>query len=248
MKKEPDPTKDAPAPIGARQENSSLFSLEALKKQEELALASAASEPKRTEDSGIIDLKALALIQKSEKSEASRALDVASVQAPDLFQIGMVSQLTAPQPLALAAPPEAEAPKPQSRTLPIVLGVAAIVAIGGVAFFLGRGSGTQATAQGATPTATATAAPPAPATATATATPPPEPEVAAITPGQRPTAPTATATATAAAKPPPAAPGGRVPGPLPKPKPAPAEPAPAPAPVNTCDLACQMKRAVEQKH
>jgi hypothetical protein len=244
MKNDSDPTKDAPAPIGARQENSSLFSLEALKKQEALALE---AEPKRTEDSGIIDLKALAIMQKAEKTEGSRSFDVARVQAPDIFQIGMVSQLAAPQPIALAAPPEADAPKPRSKVMPIAGGVAAIAVIAGVAFFLGRGAGNQPTA-GVTPATSTTVAAPPPATPTATATATAtQDEVAAITPGEHPSVPTATAVATASAKAPPVVPG-RLAGPMPKPKPAPEAPAAPAPPVNTCDLACQMKRAVEGKH
>src|SRR5262245_46229452 len=79
LMKNPDPTdKDKASPIGARNDDSSLFSLDSLKvKQHEGALDQPAQQaPRKPEESGLIDLKALAEMQRAEKSAA---LEVAAV-------------------------------------------------------------------------------------------------------------------------------------------------------------------------
>jgi hypothetical protein len=228
----PDPST---APVGARHDDSSLFTLDALKKTEDQA-----RQQKKTEDSGLIDLKALAAIAQERPKQQD--MSVASVVAPpDLFIIAApVAPMIAP-PITTAASPF-EQPRPGRTKLLVGVG-AAVAVIAAVAAF-GATRGPSATAA----TATATAAP-APTPVAATVAPvPDEPRVAAVNPGERPPpkedpkpAVTATATATAATKPVYVAPRGPIAKAPPK------EEAPPPPPKEACDLACQMARAVNKK-
>ena len=236
---DPNKPKEASATAGRRADDSSLFSLESLKIKE----AEAAKQSRTKEDSGLIDLRALAAM---ERAGDKPSLDVAPLIAPnDIFGVSPGTPLIAPpQAAAVAAPPQSYAPPSAARNnTPLILGGAiAAVGIAVAVFTLTRGAPQAATA----PTASATVAAAVTAAPAPTAEVAPEPSVVAVIPGQRPSAP---ATATAAAdKPPPPV----VKGPLPKapsraaPK-EPAEPAPPPKPVETCDLACQMQRAVNKK-
>lgn len=225
-------------PQGARSDDSSLFSLEALRVQE------AAAQTRSTkEDSGLIDLRALAALETADEHDKKHDLGVAAVVAPaDIFGGGgFGTPLMAPPPAAaMAAPPLGyEAPAaPKSRGL--IIGVAGVAVVGIIAavFMLTRSTTPVAAT---TPSAVAPAATSAAPTAEQAA---PEPSVAVVTPGQR-AAPTATATAAA----PSAAPVAKAPavkGPMPKAAP-PKETAPPPPPKEACDLTCQMQRAVQKK-
>ncbi len=231
----PDPS-TSPAPVGARHDDSSLFSLDSLKRTEEEA-----RQQKRNDDSGLIDLKALAALAAERPPQTDVA--VSSVIAPpDLFTIAApVVPMIAP-PITVAAPEVAQ-PKPNRTGIFVGLGVvvAALAAVG--VFTATRGPDAAAAAASATPVAAAL--PPA---ATAAAAPQPdEPKVAAVNPGERApkeAPPTPTATATAAPK----AAVAVVRGPMPKAAPKEDAPAAPPKPpADACDLACQMQRAVSKK-
>ncbi|WP_437491271.1 zinc-ribbon domain-containing protein [Sorangium sp. So ce1014] len=162
---------------GQRDENSMLFSLSALTAK--AAPAPARSAVSASEDSGLIDLKALA------SGAGVRAPSpVASIVASDggLFQLSAPIVTTARAPSV--APPTVDAPAKNRAPIIIGAGIAiAGIAIAGV-FLLMKGGG-----ETPAPTAAETTPPVAAAPAT---TAPPEPE---------PPAPTATATASATAEP-----------------------------------------------
>jgi hypothetical protein len=236
------------AKLGARNDDSSLFSLDALKKKE----AELSAQPnKQGEDSGMIDIKALASLQKPDGSGA--AVPALSTQS-DLFQIQAPIAPLAPLAQSLLTSPvdermvpggAGEVAAPKSKTPMIVAGVAVVVALGAVAFAFTRSP--EAPKAPASAVAVATAAP------TATAPPAPEePRIAAVTPGQRAVkedvAPKPTVSATAAVAPPVQRPPGGGGGPRPQapPKP-PKEEAPKAPAAPACDLACQMQRAVNGK-
>ncbi len=230
---------DAPAPIGARNDDSSLFSLDALKKTEDEA-----RKQQNRDDSGLIDLRALAAIERERRPKAQDDMAVASLVAPpSLFSAPMVP-LTAP-PIS-TAPPPLERPASQGKAKLFVgagVAVALVAAIGVFAATRGGGAATPATSA-------VVVAAPAP-TPTAPAAPPEEPKVAALNPGERP-APPPTAAATAPVSPVGGPIGGRtyVAGPRsggPRPPPPPKADTPPPPKVNACDLACQMQRAVAGK-
>lgn len=234
--------KEGPAPAGRRADDSSLFSLDALKIKE---TATAAQARKTTEDSGLIDLRALAALERQGENQKS-PLDVASVVAPaDIFGASPGTPLIAPPPAsAVAAPPPGMVAEGPKKNTGIIIGgaVVAVAAAVGI-FMLTRGPDAAPAAPTSAPTATA-----APVVTQAAEPASPEPSVAAVVPGQRPTTPTATATVDPAGAAP-APPKPVVKGPMPKaaPKEPPAAPAPPPKPVDTCDLACQMQRAVNKK-
>ncbi|WP_438001313.1 zinc-ribbon domain-containing protein [Sorangium sp. So ce185] len=162
---------------GQRDENSMLFSLSALTAK--AAPAPARSSASASEDSGLIDLKALAA-----GTGVRAPSPVASIVANDggLFQLSAPIVTTARAPSV--APPTIEA-APKNRA-PIIIGAG--IAIAGIAiagvFLLMKGGG-----ETPAPTAAETTPPAAAAPAT---TAPPEPEPAP--------APTATATASATAE------------------------------------------------
>ncbi|MBK8251925.1 MAG: zinc-ribbon domain-containing protein [Polyangiaceae bacterium] len=178
-----------------REENSVLFSLNALtsKSATQTPAPSAVRKDSR-EDSGLIDLRALAAAAQ-EKSKASApsippvgGMGLGGDEA-GLFPLGVPA---AQQP---AAPPVAAtvtAPPPASKA-PMFIGIGALVAalaIVGV-FFAMKSDDKPVTETAAQPTITATAAQPT-ATATATAEPAPTAEASAT--------PTASASSTAVAK------------------------------------------------
>jgi predicted Zn finger-like uncharacterized protein len=155
--------------IGQRDENSTLFSLSALTAK----AAVAPSAPRTTatrEDSGLIDLRALA--------EAGPAPAPAANMMPDnmgLFPLGAPPIAAAP---ALAAPGSIPAPSAKRSPIFIIIGsVVALAAIIGV-FFVVKGGGekpvptadTAAQAAPPPPSATTEAAPSATASAAAAAT------------------------------------------------------------------------------
>jgi hypothetical protein len=231
---------DRGAPAGSRSENSSLFSLDALKIKE---VESAAQARSTKEDSGLIDLRALAAMERG--ADKSNSLGVALIAAPtDIFGATPGTPIMAPPPASAitSAPVGYGVPAKKSSTPIIIGGAVAAVVVAAAAFFLTRSSAPAVAAPTATVAASAAptaAAPAEPAT-------PDEPKVAAVVPGQRPqVAPSATPSAA-----PSAAPVAKVPGPMPKAKAAPTAdtpPPPPPKPVETCDLGCQMKRAVDKK-
>jgi hypothetical protein len=231
--KDPGSSRDssAPAPLGARHDDSSLFSLESLRRTEEQA-----KKEKARDDSGLIDLKALAALER-DAPKVEMAMTPA-IAPPDLFAVSAPLATTArPISVAPAAMPEA---KP-GRTKLVVAGVGALVVVASLAAFGAMRGGAQA----APPATAAATAPPTPTT-TATAAPAEEPKAAAVTPGERPAAtadPKPSATAAAAAVAPKTYAGPRA---APKAA-APKDDAPPPKPVEACDLACQMQRAVSKK-
>ncbi len=75
------PEASGTAPVGARHDDSSLFSLDALKKTEDEA-----RQQKGRDDSGLIDLKALAALEREPRPKQEMAV-AAVVAPPDLFQL-----------------------------------------------------------------------------------------------------------------------------------------------------------------
>jgi hypothetical protein len=226
------------APTGARHDDSSLFSLDALKKTEEEA-----RKQKDRDDSGLIDLKELAAIERDRRPKPE--MTVATVVAPpDLFQLSTPIVPIAAQPISVG-PPALAKPRDPRRTNVLIAAGAVIAVLAAVGVFVATRGGPEAlpvAVVGAAPAPSPTVPPPA-------AAPPEEPKPAAVTPGMRPTA-----------DPPPPPAAVPVPAPLPKPAgvaprsapapraaPGPKADSPAPKPANACDLACQMQRAVSGK-
>ena len=147
------------APVGKRDENSVLFSLNAL------TASSAPSVAKTTatkEDSGLIDLKALAAAAPAAPSESV-------VDAVGLFPLGAPVIAPAPQPQTNYAAPVPVAEKKRSPVPIVIGGVVAVAAIVGV-FMLVRG-GDKPAEPTSKPATTETAGPTAKPTATVTAAP-----------------------------------------------------------------------------
>jgi len=167
-----------PARIGAgNEEQSALFSLSALTGRAATspsaasslgslgALASTPTKPSNNEDSGLIDLKALA-------AGAGAGPSTTTAAASLLGDSGGLFELAAPPVTAAAAPaPEAaEEVKPQKNRTPLFIGIGAVVAVGAIvgAFMFMKGgpppeetAATTASAPANTPPALETA-PPAP--------------------------------------------------------------------------------------
>ncbi|XXX81137.1 zinc-ribbon domain-containing protein [Sorangium sp. So ce134] len=236
---------------GQRDENSMLFSLSALTAK--AAPAPARSSASASEDSGLIDLKALAA-----GTGVRAPSPVASIVANDggLFQLSAPIVTTARAPSV--APPAVEA-APKNRA-PIIIGAG--IAIAGIAiagvFLLMKGGGetpapTVAETAPTTAAAPATTAPPEPepaptatATASASASATAEPAASAA-----PTAAPAAAGGRATSRPRPATGGGSTAGKTEKPTSA--SPTPAPAPKRGgcgCapgDLMCAMQCSAKGK-
>ncbi len=225
---------------GARSDDSSLFSLDKLRQAEE----SAAQSSHERDESGLIDLQALAALSGSARSRSADSPLLVSASA-SLFAVP-TSSVPLESPLsAIEASSPAELPS-KRRTMFVVLGGAVAVAVAAVAFLSMQVSGTPPAATTAlmAPALTAPAPPPA-----AVAAPAPEvPQMAAVVPGQRapaveppkaaaaaPIAKPAAAVARAASPATPRAPAAAV---------APKEPAKPAAPA--CDLTCQMQKAVSK--
>ena len=219
---------------GARNDDSSLFSLDMIRQAEE----SATRASRERDDSGLIDLQALAALSGTAPSQVSNAPLVVSASA-GLFGAPAISAPfeTHAAPVDTANPFERSSKR---RNVLLAMGGAGAVAIAAVAFLAMQGTGAPpaAATSAMTPVLTAAAPPPQPVAA-----PEPEaPKVAAVSPGQRapvveapkPAAPVVKAAAPARA----AAP--RAPAAAPAPK----EPAKPAAPI--CDLTCQMQKAVSK--
>lgn len=153
------------AGTGKREENSVLFSLNALTANAPAAKSSATTATK--EDSGLIDLKALAAAAPPAQAEAAPTPMIDTV---GLFPLG--APVAAPQP-AYAAPIAATPADTKKSPLPLIVGgVVAVAAIVGVFLFVLRGGEPEKkpeTAKAET-TQTATAAPPPTQTVAAVAT------------------------------------------------------------------------------
>jgi len=256
------PKAPAPSRIGAgTEEQSALFSLSALTSRvgststassgpSLSALASSSStssKPLNTEDSGLIDLKALAASVAATKESAASATPNLLDDPGGLFQMGGPSLTTATAAPTVSTP---EPAKPQKNRTPLYIGVGAVLAIGAmVGVFMIASSGPPPVDPAAQTNPTAANTPPPLDTAPPTAAPPPTE-----------TAPPASASAVAAnSKTPPtkvAGTGGTSKtktGPAPGPGPA----APAPPPTKTgggggcgCppgDLMCNMRCSAKKK-
>ena len=219
--------------VGARNDDSSLFSLASLMRVEHASAVGSAT----TEDSGLIDLNALGAIEKKAAHAPTDRIGVSSVLAPpDLFPMSASTVSPTPSAPLIAVsdiPPDF---KPKHRNVVIGIGASAALALGVMAF-LAMNSGASATDPVAGAASAATAPPP-PVLAPAPAPPPASvvPVSTALTPGQaapkpeaaQPVAPKRANTPRSASKP------AAAPAPKAAPKPA----------AETCDLACQMQRAV----
>jgi predicted Zn finger-like uncharacterized protein len=231
---------DVAAPTGGngqpRTEDSAIFSLNMLTSK--VGGSPGSSPPSSTstttsEDSGLIDLKALAQGMGNE-SAAGAASTPAPMAADGLFPLG------APPPQAMAPAPSISVAPPEAKGRGLILGLAALVVVMGAAllFILVRDSGEQPTTPSAAPVATPT---PTPAI---TEEPDPEPKVAN----------TATASASASSSAAPKVAVGR--GPRPQPGAAP-QPGTAPKPVpkasggpcgcSSDDLMCHMRCSQKKK-
>lgn len=172
---------------GAREENSVLFSLSALtSKPGAPAPAPAPSRKDSREDSGLIDLKALAAAAAPSPAAAASSAAIMGHDDAGLFPLGVPAQN---QPAAPPVAANVSIPPPASKA-PMFIGIGALVAalaIVGV-FFAMRGGDEKPVADTTQPTATAPAAQPTP---TQTAEPAPTTEASA--------AASASATATASA-------------------------------------------------
>jgi predicted Zn finger-like uncharacterized protein len=177
----------AAAKSGApREENSVLFSLSALTaKPAAAAPAPAPSRKDSREDSGLIDLKALAASAAPSPAAAAASASIMGHDDAGLFPLGVPA---ANQPAAPPVAANVTIPPPASKA-PMFIGVGALVAalaIVGV-FFAMRGGDEKPVADTTQPTVTAPAAQPTPS------------ETVAAAPTTTATAePTATATAVAA--------------------------------------------------
>ncbi|MFO0759365.1 MAG: hypothetical protein U0359_22925 [Byssovorax sp.] len=243
MKKSADLDDASAPPAGTRKkDDSSLFSIEALTQARPEPRP--APPPKGKEESGIIDIRALAQLAQGQAAETAPRPSAAMPHA-DVFAAGTAGPFLKPAPTAVAAEPAAPVKAKGSKML-VIVGIVVAAAVAGVAVFASmRGAKDTAPpiASAASPAPKPAPEPTAPPTATA-------PEVAAIIPGQISQKETlaksaavapgkapagkgtgtaavaaAKATATAAAAAPP-----------------PEEPPPAPV----CDLRCQMEKAVNK--
>jgi predicted Zn finger-like uncharacterized protein len=164
----------SPGNIGKRDENSVLFSLSALTATTggPPSRPSAGATTATKEDSGLIDLKALAASAAPPPTAAPAVAP--AIDTVGLFPLGAPVAAPAPAQMSMAGPASIAAPPQKRSALPLVLGgLVAVGAIVGV-FFVVRGSGqtaptaTAAAAAAPAPTPTETAAAAAPST-TATA-------------------------------------------------------------------------------
>lgn len=164
----------AAAPKPKAEENSMLFSLSALTSKAAPAASSGTKPPANSEDSGIIDLKALAAAADSRSKSQSAGLDMPASSGlgaliPDeggLFLAPPVLSAAPPAP-AVVSPIEA----PQKNRTPLFIGIGGAVAVVAIvgAFVLMKGGGepppapaAENTAPAATPTPTPTPEPPPP--------------------------------------------------------------------------------------
>lgn len=181
------PKAPAPARIGAgNEEQSALFSLSALTSRvgsspassgpslSALASSSSSSKPLNTEDSGLIDLKALAAsVAATKESAAPNLLD----DPGGLFQMSGPSMTTATAAPTVSTP---EPAKPQKNRTPLYIGIGAVVALGAMVgvFILASGSPPPAETPAASAPVAANTPPPLD-TIAPTAAPPPTTDPAA---------------------------------------------------------------------
>jgi predicted Zn finger-like uncharacterized protein len=152
----------SPSAAGKRDENSVLFSLSALT----ATTGPAAPAPTKSqttatkEDSGLIDLKALAA--SAPPPTASQQAASSAVDTIGLFPLG--APVLAPPPVAAMAAPVAVAAPQEKSKLPLIIGgVVAVAAVVGVFMVVKGGGGETAASAAKTTTApTAEAAPTAP--------------------------------------------------------------------------------------
>ncbi|AKT41384.1 zinc-ribbon domain-containing protein [Chondromyces crocatus] len=174
---------------GRREENSVLFSLSALTSKSSTVSASPpAKTTARGDDSGLIDLKALAAGAPAPSPAAAIVQDDGG-----LFQLSApIGALGAPASAAPSVAPIADTPPKNRGPMFVGVGIAvAGLAIAG-AFFAAKGGDPQVQTTGAeTPAPVQTTAP--------TPEPTPEPTPSAIDPGATAAAPTASASASAVA-------------------------------------------------
>ncbi|HRI71719.1 MAG TPA: zinc-ribbon domain-containing protein [Polyangium sp.] len=257
------PKAPAPVKIGAgTEEQSALFSLSALTSRvgsspsstassgpslSALASSSSSSKPINTEDSGLIDLKALAASVAATKESA------ASSSASLLDDPGGLFQMSGPSMTTATAAPTVSTPepvKPQKNRTPMYIGIGAVLAVGAMigVFVIASGSPPPADTPAQTsPTAANTPPPLDTAPPTATTAPPVDTAAAA----------SASALAANTKTPTKGVGGGKTPtkttGPTTGPGPGPA-PAPAPAPKSgggcgcaPSDLMCNMRCSAKKK-
>lgn len=223
---------------GARNENSVLFSLAVLTKDEAPAampMGSMASAPSRKEDSGLIDLKALSLAAAASSGGATPEF-----AAPLFAPAAPFGSFDSPAlPLGGSIAPDAQ---PKNKMMLIVAAAAVVVALAAiVALVVVMKSGNKNDATAASASASASSAPEVAASASAEPTPSAS-AVASSTPADSASATVAVAKPKPGVKPPP----GAAPPPGIKPPPAAATtPAPKPKGGGDCgcagDLMCLMK-------
>jgi hypothetical protein len=221
---------------GARNDNSSLFSLDLIRRAE----AVAARMPREEDEPGLIDLEALAALAKSTPSRADRAPLVVSASA-SLFATTPASL----PPSILATPtrvaaPSLTPPNFAQRRAPVLLAMGAVVGVSlAVAAFLSMQAGSapqRISAAEASVVAVATASPAVPTATPIAAAPAPAAPILAVTPGERAPAKSAAKPVTPSKTPRAVVSRAEAKEPAPKEETRPAAP--------VCDLTCQMERAV----
>jgi len=169
----------AAKPTGAREEQSVLFSLAALTAAAQAAPPTAASAATAKDDSGLIDLRALANQSPSASAGPAPAAPVAILDAAPVLGTPIVdpafAQLAAPEPVA--------AKKSYGLIIGIGVAVAGLAIAGAIVFVAMNKGGDQAAAAATTATTTETAAP----TPSPTPTPTPTDSSAAAPPTGAPT-------------------------------------------------------------
>jgi hypothetical protein len=225
-----------PGAVGARNDDSSLFSLESLSRVEHASPVATATR----EDSGLIDLNALGAIEQKATDRTGTPMGVAPVLAPpDLFPMFGPSWQRAPSSPLIAVsdvPPDFRPTRSRSA---IWIGASTPVAIA-VAFLLAMRSGAPTPA----PVVAAASTALAPAATLPAIVPEPRPNVPSPLPSSNAVTPGQVAPKAEPPKPATALKVGSAARSSSKPSPAPqAKPAPKPV-ADVCDLGCQMQRAV----
>jgi len=174
------------AASGKRDENSVLFSLSALTSVETSAPAGKTTAKK--DDSGLIDLKALAASAPSPSASAADAPGLGGLGIlPDTAAVFPLGLPVAPPPPAAPAMPVDAAPPPAKSKVPLIMGAIIAVAAMVIVFLLVKGDPPPPPA----PTPVVTAAAPAPT---------PEPPPPAVEPTAEPSAAASASASAATAK------------------------------------------------
>ena len=155
----------APKPTGAREEQSVLFSLAALTAAAQAAPPTTASAATAKDDSGLIDLRALASQSPSAAAGPAPAAPVAILDAAPVLGTPIVDPAFA----QLAAPEPVTAKKSYGLIIGIGVAVAGLAIAGAIVFVAVNKGGDQPAAAATTATTTEAAAP------TPSPTPPPAP-------------------------------------------------------------------------